>query len=119
YNYLLHYGLLIYEYDSDNNKMIIKENEADIVKMMFRMYLDGRGADYIAKQLTKMGIKSPKGKDVWGATTVRGILTNEKYKGDVLQGKTFTQDPISHRRLVNYGEEDKYYISNHHEAIIS
>ena len=108
-----------YVYDSDNNKMIIKENEADIVKMMFRMYLDGRGADYIAKQLTKMGIKSPKGKDVWGATTVRGILTNEKYKGDVLQGKTFTQDPISHRRLVNYGEEDKYYISNHHEAIIS
>ena len=39
-----------YVYDSDNNKMIIKENEADIVKMMFRMYLDGRGADYIAKQ---------------------------------------------------------------------
>ena len=45
-------------------------------------------------------------------------MKNEKYKGDVLQGKTFTIDPISHKRVKNMGEEDQYYISNHHEAII-
>ena len=48
-----------------------------------------------------------------------GILKNEKYKGDIRQGKTFTVDPISKRRLDNFGEEDQFYIRNHHEGIIS
>lgn len=68
--------------------------------------------------LTKQGIKYPKGNNKWNDSTVRGILRNEKYKGDVLQGKTYTADPISHKRYKNMGEADKYYISNHHEAII-
>ncbi len=63
-------------------------------------------------------IKTPKGKDAWHEGTVSKILKNEKYKGDVLQGKTFTTDPITHKRVANMGEEDKYYISEHHEAII-
>lgn len=48
-----------------------------------------------------------------------GIINNEKYKGDILLGKTFTVDPISKRRLENLGEEDRYYIHNHHEPIIT
>ena len=48
-----------------------------------------------------------------------GIIKNEKYKGDILMGKTFTLDPISKRRLDNFGEEDQFYIRDHHEAIIS
>mgnify|MGYP002226384866 CR=1 FL=1 len=52
-------------------------------------------------------------------STVIGIIKNEKYKGDLLLGKTFTVDPISKRRLENFGEEDKFYIRNHHEPIIS
>lgn len=47
------------------------------------------------------------------------MLKNEKYKGDVLQGKTFTIDPISHKHLNNYGESDKYYMKNHYEKIIN
>ena len=47
-----------------------------------------------------------------------GIIKNEKYKGDVLLGKTFTVDPISKRRIANMGEENRYYIKDHHEAII-
>ncbi len=47
------------------------------------------------------------------------IIKNEKYKGDILMGKTFTLDPISKRRLDNFGEEDQFYIRDHHEAIIS
>ena len=110
------YGFI---YDSKNNKMIVKEDEMNIVRLIFKLYLEGTGTDTIAKKISAMGIKSPRGKDDWRSTTIRGILRNEKYKGDVLQGKTFTQDPISHKRLKNYGEEDKYYISNHHEQIIS
>jgi hypothetical protein len=48
-----------------------------------------------------------------------GMIKNEKYKGDVLLGKTFTTDPISKRRLANFGEENQYYIRDHHEPIVS
>lgn len=57
--------------------------------------------------------------DERGKHVRRGILKNEKYKGDLLMGKTYTVDPISKRRLDNHGESNKYYTKNHHEAIIS
>ncbi len=62
------------------------------------------------KELTKLGYKTKYGNSQWHDTGVLGIIKNEKYKGDVLQGKTFTVDPISKRRLDNYGEEDQFYI---------
>ncbi len=54
----------------------------------------------------------------WSDSTVRRILKNEKYKGDVLQGKTYTTDPITHKRVINMGEKNQYYIKEHHTAII-
>ena len=68
-------------------------------------------------QLTASCIKEPN--DVWQQTTVLGIIRNEKYKGDLIQGKTFTVDPISYRRLNNQGEVNKYVVKDHHEAIVS
>ena len=61
---------------------------------------------------------TPKGLTRWSDSTVRRILKNEKYKGDVLQGKTYTTDPITHKRVINMGEENQYYIKEHHTAII-
>ena len=66
-----------------------------------------------------MGVFNPSGSKIWHQSTVAGIIRNEKYTGDLLQGKTFTVDPISHRRLENLGESDKYLLKDHHEAIIS
>ncbi len=108
-----------YSYDSKTNVMSIVEEEAAIVKLIYKTYLKGHGADYIAKMLSEMKIETRRNKEKWRASTVMGILKNEKYIGDVLQGKTFTTDPISHKRLMNYGESDQYYIKDHHEAIIS
>lgn len=108
-----------YSYDSKTNTFTIIDDEADIVKLIFKKYLEGIGCSLIAKELTKMNLKSPRGHDKWNESTVRGIIRNEKYKGDVLQGKTFTTDPISHKRLKNLGESDQYYMKEHHEAIIS
>lgn len=108
-----------YSYDSKSNIMSIIEEEATIIRLIFKTYLDGHGGDYIAKMLTKMNVSTRRNKGKWSATTVVGILKNEKYIGDVLQGKTYTIDPISHKRLSNYGESDKYYMKNHHDAIIS
>lgn len=73
----------------------------------------------IANELENLGYKTKYGSSRWVQSTVIGIIKNEKYKGDLLLGKTFTVDPISKRRLENFGEEDKFYIRDHHEAIIS
>ncbi|MFI3211306.1 MAG: recombinase family protein [Peptostreptococcaceae bacterium] len=107
-----------YSYDSKTKKLEIVEEQADIIRYIFETYLDGYGGDYIGQKLEEMKVLSPKGFEKWSSSTILGILKNEKYKGDVLQGKTYTIDAISHKRVKNYGEEDKYYMENHHEAII-
>jgi hypothetical protein len=83
------------------------------------MYLQGYGTTTIAKRLIEHGIKNKKGEVSWHTHGVMGIIKNEKYKGDILLGKTFTTDPISKRRLANFGEENQYYIRDHHEPIVS
>lgn len=108
-----------YKYNYETKTMEINEEEAKIVRYIFNRYCDGMGANSIAKELTKSKYKSPRGSDEWSDSTIRGIIKNEKYRGDVLQGKTFTIDPISHKRLANMGEVDQYYTEDHHEAIVS
>lgn len=112
-------GCLGYDYNPLDKTFIINEEEAEIVRFIFGRYIEGAGAFVIAKELTKLNYKTPKGNTQWGEGTVRGIIKNEKYKGDMLLGKTFTVDPLTHRRLDNMGEEEKYYIHNHHESIIT
>ncbi|RBP58456.1 DNA invertase Pin-like site-specific DNA recombinase [Alkalibaculum bacchi] len=108
-----------YDYDIIDKSISINEAEAEIVRYIFERYTEGAGAYVIAKELTKLGYKTKYGNSQWHDTGVLGIIKNEKYKGDVLQGKTFTVDPISKRRLDNHGEEDQFYVKDHHEPIIS
>lgn len=81
--------------------------------------IEGAGGSVIGQELENLGYLTKYGNSTWVPTTVLGIIKNEKYKGDILLGKTFTVDPISKRRLENLGEEDQFYIRNHHEPIIS
>ena len=113
------HGCLGYDYDKENKTISINEEEAEIVRYIFKRYLEGAGGSVIGRELENLGYKSPRGSSKWSATTVLGIIKNEKYKGDLLMGKTFTLDPITKRRLENFGEEDKFYIKDHHEPIIS
>ncbi len=112
-------GCYGYNYNIETKEITINEEEANIVRYMFERYVEGIGSSTIAKELTAKGIKTPKGGTKWCESTIRGILKNEKYIGDVLMGKTFTIDPISHKRLSNLGEVDKHYYKEHHEPIIS
>ena len=112
-------GCLGYDYHPEDKTLTINEQEADTVRLIYDMYLDGYGSDTIAKELTRSGRKNKKGEVKWTTSGIRVILKNEKYKGDLLMGKTYTVDPISKRRLENRGEEEKYYVHDHHEAIIS
>ena len=112
-------GALGYDYDPETKSITVNEEEAQVVRYIFKRYVEGMGAHVIARELEQMGALTAKGNKSWYDTTVIGIIKNEKYKGDLLQGKTFTVDPISKRRLGNLGEVDQYYMKDHHEAIIS
>ena len=112
-------GCLGYDYHPEDKSITVNESEAEIVIFIFDRYIEGYGAYTIAKELTKLGKLNKKGEVKWTDSGVRGILKNEKYKGDLMQGKTYTLDPISKRRLDNRGEQAKYYVKDHHEAIVS
>lgn len=112
-------GCLGYDYHPEDKSISINEEEAEIIRFIFDRYIQGYGAYTIAKELTRLEKKNKKGVVKWTDSGIRGITKNEKYKGDLLLGKTFTVDPISKRRLDNMGEEEQYYIKDHHEAIIS
>lgn len=112
-------GCLGYDYHKEDKTLTINEKEAEIVRYIFNRYIEGAGGSIIGQELENLGYKTKYGSKTWSNSTVLGIIKNEKYIGDVLLGKTFTVDPISKRRLDNLGEEEKYYVKNNHEPIIS
>jgi len=112
-------GCLGYDYHPEDKSITINPEEAEVVREIYDMYFSGYGAPTIAKELTRLGRKNKKGEVKWTDSGIRSIINNEKYKGDLLLGKTFTVDPISKRRLENMGEEEQYYIKEHHEPIVS
>ena len=102
-------------YDKDFK---INLEQAKVVKLIYKLFLSGRSFYAITKELEKGGIKSPSGKDKWYISTVRSILTNEKYRGDALIQKEYTADFLDKTRRKNTGEIPQYYVEEHHEAII-
>lgn len=96
----------------------INEKEAETVKFIFNSYLEGYGAATICKMLSNMKVPSPTGKSHWCENTVLWILKNEKYIGDIILGKSYTLDSITHKKIRNQGEEDMYHFKDHHEPII-
>lgn len=96
----------------------IVEEEAKIVREIYRRFLDGQTIRMIADYLTSQGIPTPRGKEMWRVSTIKSILTNEKYKGDALLQKTYTADFLTKRVKKNCGEIPQYYIKDSHPAII-
>lgn len=106
-------------YDKDNfGKLVIVEEEAEVVRYIFNSYLDGQSVREIAESLTEAKIPTVKGKEVWNSGTVRNMLRNEKYCGDVLMQKTYTVDCFSHKSVRNRGQKPQYRLTNNHPAII-
>ena len=106
-------------YDKDTfGKLVIVEEEAEVVRYIFSSYLDGQSCREIAENLTEAQIPTVKGKEVWSSGTVRNMLRNEKYCGDVLMQKTYTVDCFSHKSVRNRGQKPQYRLTNNHPAII-
>lgn len=97
---------------------VIDEEQAEIVRFIYDRFLAGDSMMIIAKRLEELRILSPGGKEKWQCTTIQSILSNEKYKGDVIINKTYIDDCISKEVKVNNGERTKYYVENNHPAII-
>ena len=104
----LSYGqFLDYEKGEEELPRIV-ESEAEIVRMIFRLFMQGKTPSAIAKQLASLGIPSPAGKRTWQVATVKSVLSNEKYKGEALLQKGFTVDFLTKKRKVNEGEVPQY-----------
>ena len=105
-----------YGYKNVNGEMVVVEEEAEVVRRIFKEALNGSGMSLIAKGLQKDGIATRR-RSKWNSSTINDMLRNEKYTGDSCFQKTFTDDDFT--RHSNHGEENMYLIQNHHEPIVS
>ena len=105
-------------HDEPNGRLVIDPEQAEVVRRIYREYLDGYSTDKIAAGLERDGILTGAGNPRWHTSTVAKILRNEKYMGDALLQKTYTVDYLSKKRIKNTGIMPQYYVENDHEAII-
>ena len=112
-----HKRFMGYTKDEDGNLIIVPE-EAEIIKRIYREYLEGKSLAGIGRDLEKDGILTAAGKPKWRPETIKKILNNEKYIGDALLQKTITVDFLTKKRVKNEGHLPQYYVENSHEAII-
>ncbi|MFT9056034.1 MAG: recombinase family protein [Ethanoligenens sp.] len=114
----LPYGQFLgYRKGADGLPEIVPE-EAETVRTIYRLFIQGKTTNAIAATLTKQGIPTPGGKKKWQSTTIESILTNEKYKGDAVLQKKYTVDFLTKKQKINEGEVPQFYVKNSHPAII-
>ena len=114
---LNHTQFLGYTKGPDGALQIVPE-EAEIVRLIFYLYVQGNGVRKIKKYLESHGIKTVTGKAEWSTSTIDRMLSNEKYVGQVLMQKTYTPDFLSGKKEKNYGQLTMYLVENAHEPII-
>ena len=110
--------LLGFDHNEDGD-LVINENEAHSIQLIFFMYLYGYTCKEIAEMLEKLGRRTKKGNCTWSASTVSAVLRNERYCGDVLTWKTYTDDFLNHKSKKNRGDRIQHRWRDHHDAIIS
>lgn len=109
--------ILGYRFDEEQQKYVIIPEEAETVRWMFQMFLDGLSYQQIADQLNNSGIRTILGNHFY-EKSIKDLIYNEIYAGDLRRQKTHTPDPISKTKIKNNGELPQYYYSDCHEAII-
>lgn len=110
-------SFLGYEKGEDGLPKIV-EWQADIVRTVYKRYLEGATLNQIAYELNSNGITTLLG-NKWTKDGIRRVLTNEKYKGDARLQKTYVEDFLTKQVKVNRGERKQWYIHDSHDAIVS
>ena len=113
-----HNWFLGYTKDAEGN-LVIDPEQAEIVRRIYREYLEGASFLQIKRSLEADGIPNGAGHLKWHESNIHQILTNEKYIGDALLQKTYTVSVLDKKRSINNGQRPKYYVEGSHEAIIS
>ena len=103
---------------NENGDLVIVQEEAEIVRLIFRLYLEGYSAKKISQYLEENGIKTATGQDKWYDSVIFKMLRNEKYMGDALLQKTYTVDFMTKKKVINKGIVPQYYVEDDHEPII-
>ncbi|MDY4591923.1 MAG: recombinase family protein [Eubacteriales bacterium] len=111
------YNLLGYR-KGENGDPEIVEGEAQHIRKIYEMYLDGNSLDQIKAELESNGVETKTGSKTWNKAIIQSILTNERYCGDLLMQKTFTENCITKKVKKNRGEMPKYLVKDNHPAII-
>ena len=106
-----------YDYDK-SGKLVVNKAQAKIVKRIYHEYLTGKTVDRIARDFRREKVKNWDGKYNWQASSIDSMLRNEKYMGDTILQKSYTQDFLTKKRVINDGKLQKYHIQDDHEAII-
>lgn len=103
----------------NNHEGWVLADEAQIVRLIYDLYLNGHGCRKIKSYLENNGIKTVTGKTEWSTSTIDRILSNEKYIVTVLSQKSYVANCLTHKQVKNNGELPMYLMENIHEAIIS
>ena len=113
-------GYQIFGFSMDEDrKLIVNEKEAKWVRFVFESYAEGKNTAEIADFLEMNGVKTLTGNDRWSSTSIRRMLKNEKYCGDILLQKTYSENPITQKRIINHGEKKQYLFKDAIPAIVS
>ena len=113
------YGQFLGYDRGEDGKPIVNENEAHIVRLIYKLFIEGKTPSAIGRYLMNQGIPSPSGKKTWQTSVVKSILSNEKYAGNALLQKGFTTDFLTKSRKKNEGEVPQFWVEGSHPAIIS
>ena len=118
-NVPMQYSRLLGYRKGKNDAPEIVPDEAEVVKEIYRCYLDGMSMNLIADRLNEKGLKTKKNNSPYRKAVIQRILTNEKYMGDAILQKTYVTDCITKKTRKNNGELPMYIVKNHHDPIIS
>lgn len=104
---------------NEDKEYIIQEDEAEVIRLVFSMYVTGYTPKQISETMAELGMKSNmKGESKWSPNVVRNIIDNERRSGKIIAWKTFTPNFLDHKIRKNRGERNQYYKDYHHEGII-
>jgi len=113
-NYKYFYG-----YDVIGGELIVNEKQAEVVRNIFDWYLHGMSLGQIKQKLEENQVKTASGKSVWSKSVIQEMLCNEKYMGDCMLQKYFTEHYLTGKKAKNTGQKDRYYVHDSHQGIIS
>ena len=103
---------------AEDGRLVVNEEEAKVVRRIYREFLEGFTCSAIAARLNAEGVPGVSGEPKWLRVTIESMLKNEKYMGDSLLQKTYTADFLTKKQVKNDGEVTQYYVKDSHDGII-